>query len=625
MAEPHTAPEREPTLQRHTPRILALALLTTLAFMGIASATPASASVPAPASFPPSPTLPHTSLAWGATPPGGSSVRLPSAAPQAAAAAPSSAASSPRPSLMVPTTWTQLASPGTGLSGYTAGYGAVSCAGPAFCITVGNATKGRLGTQQAAAWNGTSWTSITGALPPVPSGSTYTQLYGVSCITTSWCMIVGDDNPGGGAYRNISYLWNGTAWSSVPVPDPSPGSYGEFPKALSCTSTSFCVAPIVAYGASSVTDAVLQWNGSSWTSVPVTGVPAGTSYSGVSCIGSWCQMVGARTNYASASAAVLDHGVWTVESVPSPAPSAALFGVSCVTTSFCVAVGGQSGATSPPENLVETWNGSAWSATTVPDVNRNAGDVLYAVDCLAATSCVAGGFVSSNLMGTAGVAEALTWNGATWAVQALPQAPGATYSQLSGLACVPGASCFGVGPTDSPAGMIVSAPVARPGYRFVASDGGVFAFGGAGFHGSAGGLSLNKPIVGMASTPDGGGYWLVASDGGIFSYGDAAFHGSAGGLTLNKPIVGMASTPDGGGYWLVASDGGIFSYGDAAFHGSAGGLTLNKPIVGMASTPDGGGYWLVASDGGIFSYGDAAFHGSAGGLTLNKPIVGMSA
>ena len=26
--------------------------------------------------------------------------------------------------------------------------------------------------------------------------------------------------------------------------------------------------------------------------------------------------------------------------------------------------------------------------------------------------------------------------------------------------------------------------------------------------------------------PDWPGYWLVASDGGIFSFGDAAFHGS---------------------------------------------------------------------------------------------------
>jgi hypothetical protein len=79
----------------------------------------------------------------------------------------------------------------------------------------------------------------------------------------------------------------------------------------------------------------------------------------------------------------------------------------------------------------------------------------------------------------------------------------------------------------------------------------------------------------MAATADGGGYWLVASGGGVFTYGDASFHGSAGSLTLNKPVVGMASTHDGGGYWLVASDGGIFTYGDASFHGSAASLTLN--------------------------------------------------
>ena len=84
----------------------------------------------------------------------------------------------------------------------------------------------------------------------------------------------------------------------------------------------------------------------------------------------------------------------------------------------------------------------------------------------------------------------------------------------------------------------------------------------------------------MAATADHEGYWLVASDGGIFSFGDAKFHGSMGGRRLNKPIVGMAATPDGGGYWLVASDGGIFSFGDAQFHGSMGGRRLNKPVVG---------------------------------------------
>jgi IPT/TIG domain len=78
------------------------------------------------------------------------------------------------------------------------------------------------------------------------------------------------------------------------------------------------------------------------------------------------------------------------------------------------------------------------------------------------------------------------------------------------------------------------------------------------------------------------GYWMVATDGGIFAYGDAGFYGSHGGTPLNKPVVGIAATPDGKGYWMVATDGGIFTYGDAGFYGSHGGSALNKPVVGMA-------------------------------------------
>ena len=106
---------------------------------------------------------------------------------------------------------------------------------------------------------------------------------------------------------------------------------------------------------------------------------------------------------------------------------------------------------------------------------------------------------------------------------------------------------------------------------------------------------LSCLVLGLASAPSNAanssgatsasGYWLVGSDGGIFTYGDAKFYGSPGGLTLNKPIVGMAPTPDANGYWLAGSDGGVFTYGDAAFYGSPGGVALNKPIVGMAALP----------------------------------------
>ena len=181
-----------------------------------------------------------------------------------------------------------------------------------------------------------------------------------------------------------------------------------------------------------------------------------------------------------------------------------------------------------------------------------------------------------------------------------------------------------------------------------------------------GGQHLNKPIVAMAATPDGGGYWLVASDGGIFSYGDAQFYGSTGGIPLNKPIVGMAATPDGGatGWCVRRRHLRLRRRGLLRLHGRASTLNLpssawrpgsaagatgwwpptaasstsaaptstavgghassTSPWWGWPLTPDGGGYWLVASDGGIFNYGDALFYGSTGAITLNKPIVGMS-
>jgi uncharacterized membrane protein len=66
----------------------------------------------------------------------------------------------------------------------------------------------------------------------------------------------------------------------------------------------------------------------------------------------------------------------------------------------------------------------------------------------------------------------------------------------------------------------------------------------------------------LATSTATSGYWLGASDGGLFTFGDATFHGSTGGIHLTQPIVGMAATPDGHGYWLVAKDGGIFAFID---------------------------------------------------------------
>ena len=90
-----------------------------------------------------------------------------------------------------------------------------------------------------------------------------------------------------------------------------------------------------------------------------------------------------------------------------------------------------------------------------------------------------------------------------------------------------------------------------------------------------------RPSWAVATTPSGGGYALVASDGGVFAFGDAAFHGSMGGTHLNAPVVGIQVTPDNGGYLLAATDGGVFAFGDGTFSGSLGGQHLNQPVIGI--------------------------------------------
>jgi hypothetical protein len=179
-----------------------------------------------------------------------------------------------------------------------------------------------------------------------------------------------------------------------------------------------------------------------------------------------------------------------------------------------------------------------------------------------------------------------------------------------------------------------AASIARRGGWLMSADGEIFAFGGAVGHGSSHGLSVNRPVVCMSSTPSGGGYWIVAADGAVFAFGDARDYGSTRSSPIARPIarpiVGMAGTPTGHGYWLVAANGAVFGFGDARSHGSLNDLSLNQPVVGIAPTPSGLGYWLVAADGGIFAFGDAQYYGSAHSARsarsarLNAPIIGIA-
>ena len=415
---------------------------------------------------------------------------------------------------------------------------------------------------------------------------------------------------------------NGTA-SLVVTPTAGAHTYratwaGIVPVAVSNTlAYTVTTAPVVTTQPADQT--VTAGQAASFTAA-ATGTPVPTVQWQLSTNGStWSTITGATgTTYAIASTTAADNGHQFRAVFTNGAGTATTNAASLVVTSPPAVV------TQPANQSVATGSSATFSA-------KATGSVL-AVQWQVSTD---GGSSWSNAPGTPknSFASATTLTSA-YTTPATATSNNANqyrahFSNGAGTATSNAATLSVTTTTPPPAPPAPPAPPTPPvntsgGYHLVASNGSVYSFGNAPFYGSMGGQTLNKPIVGTATTPGDGGYWLVASDGGIFSFGNATFYGSMGGKPLNQPIVGIASTPDGHGYWEVASDGGIFAFGDATFYGSMGGKTLNKPIVGIASTPDGQGYWEVASDGGIFAFGDATFSGSTGSLNLNKPIVGMA-
>ena len=72
----------------------------------------------------------------------------------------------------------------------------------------------------------------------------------------------------------------------------------------------------------------------------------------------------------------------------------------------------------------------------------------------------------------------------------------------------------------------------------------------------------------IASTTTGKGYWTTTSDGAVYTFGDAQYHGGANedGGKVTGEVVGIAGKGTDG-YWLLASDGGVFAFGSADYMG----------------------------------------------------------
>ncbi len=515
----------------------------------------------------------------------------------------------------------------------------VACGAPTNCFAVGYTRVG-LGNwyDVIEQETPTGWILVTDQ-GPRPPGTTSMLLNGVTCVSSSDCIAVGATGSVDSQNTPIptaAYItrWTGSSWNAMTAVTPG-GAVGAELNEVSCSSAGSCLAVGESWTGSANSPLAESWNGSTWSIIANPTTPD-NGFLAVSCPVAgecWTVMNNGVTNQDNA-VEEWNGSTWTSAGSVTIGGAAVLIlnDLKCGSASTCVLVGYQNPGDLERAVSVEL-TGAAVPATAVlsaptvlPNADVNQWNDLFSVACVAADDCwAAGGTVERG--GPTEQSLAAHWNGTAWTTG---PSQSVASSELAGVACPAAGQCVLAG-TSIGSGNVdplieTTAPVLTPqgaGTWMVASDGGIFAFGTAPFHGSMGGRTLNRPIVSMAGDPATGGYWEVASDGGIFAF-DAPFFGSMGGQTLNRPIVGMAATPDGGGYWEVASDGGIFAFGDAAFDGSMGGQPLNAPVVAILPTADGHGYRLVASDGGIFSFGNAPFAGSMGGRPLNRPIVGMA-
>jgi len=281
-------------------------------------------------------------------------------------------------------------------------------------------------------WNGTSWTSI-----PV-SAPQYSYLNAVTCFESSDCIAVGSTR-----YGTLSEQWNGTDWAIVPSPAPK----GEIDSALtgmSCVSPSSCES--VGYYANSKSTYLTlaaTWNGAKWVRVasPNPKGVNGSELFGVSCVSTGsCVAVGSSFSGAGNThtlAETWDGGTWTLVTSANehPGQENSLGDVNCSSATDCIAVGSyfaRSGSTFP---LIEQWNGTSWAIVTGPG-NQGA---LLGVDCSSASSCMA---VGESPSGTFTEMK----SGSTWKVEKSPNPKGAGHDAvLVAVSCARATRCEAVG------------------------------------------------------------------------------------------------------------------------------------------------------------------------------------
>src|ERR1700674_2617627 len=98
---------------------------------------------------------------------------------------------------------------------------------------------------------------------------------------------------------------------------------------------------------------------------------------------------------------------WSVDATPGLGQ---LVAVSCVTTTDCWGVGSTANSNAPSSTtLAEHWDGSSWSQVTTPYDASGTG-TLNGVSCVSTSDCMAVGTWSKATVGSV----AMLWNGSAW-------------------------------------------------------------------------------------------------------------------------------------------------------------------------------------------------------------------
>lgn len=161
---------------------------------------------------------------------------------------------------------------------------------------------------------------------------------------------------------------------------------------------------------------------------------------GVSCKSTtWCMAVGYRANSEVTAPLIewLEGTTWSavLASPENGVASNSLNKVSCVTMDFCAAVG-SSEVGDEFQTLAETWNGTTWSIDP-----QTALGGLRSVACTSSTFCMATGD------GTTNHPIARRWNGSAWSNVPMPL-KGTRLNTIGGVSCVSSSFCVAVGNYD---------------------------------------------------------------------------------------------------------------------------------------------------------------------------------